>query len=267
MEIVMRLFILTTLAVLASVANTQGQENANSEKGAFLWDVSQPSAELLTTDKWYISNFSIEKPSFRTAWDRDNVELSNTSLTLSLHPAPNGHEKEFLGSEVQFQTPTHYGRYEVVMTAARGEGIISSFFTYTGAYFGTPHDEIDFEFLGRDTTKVWLNGYTDGQSLPGQWIELGFDAADEPHLYAFEWTPDSITWFVDGRELWQVTAADATLPSLPGKVYINIWAGGPGQKNWSGSASPQQTARAQYFCMSHQPLGFDTPQCSDRSTP
>ena len=41
---------------------------------------------------------------------------------------------------------TGYGRYEVVMTAAKGNGIISSFFTYTGPYFGDPHDEIDFEF-------------------------------------------------------------------------------------------------------------------------
>ena len=149
------------------------------------------------------------------------------------------------------------------MTSARGEGVISAFFTYTGPHFDTPHDEIDFEFLGRDTTKVWVTRFADGKRLPGKWIDLGFDSAEAPHLYAFEWLEDKIIWYADGRELMRVTAEETTLPVTPGRVYISLWAGGEQQKNWSGIAPDDTVAVAKYQCMSYRPVGGDNRQCSD----
>src|SRR6056297_2922029 len=115
------------------------------------------------------------------------ISQSRTSPSARRGPhdpaRPERCEQDFVGAEVQRSRRTHFGHYEVVMRAARGHGVISSFFTYTGPYFGDPHEEIDFEFLGRDPTKVWLNRFYDGEKLPGQWIELGFDASEAPHLY------------------------------------------------------------------------------------
>jgi len=223
----------------------------------------------LTPDAWYISNFAIKKPDFRTAWSRNNARIVDGALELSLRPpradvpAERGTAKDFIGAEVQRQPLTRYGRYEVVMTAARGEGVISSLFTYTGPHFGTQHDEIDFEFLGRDTTKVWLNRFVDGQKLPGEWTDLGFDSAEAPHLYAFDWTSEEIVWTVDGRELLRVKAEDKPLPVTPGKIYINIWAGGEPQEAWSGNAPDGTEAVARYHCLSFRPAGSEAPQCSD----
>ena len=217
------------------------------------------------SNDWYIANFSIQRPSFRTAWRRQSVsrDSKDNAVVLSLVPAVEEAKKDFFGAEVQRKAATGYGRYEVIMTAARGNGIISSFFTYTGPYFGDPHDEIDFEFLGRDTTKVWLNRFVDGKKLPGKWVDLGFDSAEEPHLYAFDWLPDRIVWYVDGRELMRVTSDEKAIPSHPSKIYINIWGGGPAQTNWSGNAPDDSRAQARYYCVSYRPVGADTPTCGD----
>src|SRR3546814_5746693 len=58
-----------------------------------------------------------------------------------------------------------------------------------------PHDEIDFEFLGKSPRQVQVNYYTAGKGGHETMIDLGFDASEDFHTYAFEWRPDSIRWF------------------------------------------------------------------------
>ena len=259
---ILGIFVAFALPGMAPSQTTQEQEIDPSS--AFIWHTGQETKPQDAKKDWFTSNFSIANPRFRTGWSRSAVQIDGDALVLFLRPSSEGSEKDFVGGELQRRRPTHFGRYEVEMTAARGEGVISSFFTYTGPHFDDPHDEIDFEFLGRDTTKVWLNRFVGGSKLPGQWIDLGFDAADEPHLYAFEWLPDEIIWYVDGRELLRVDDGEKAIPEHPGKVYINIWAGGERQRQWSGVAPDTQSTSARYYCMSYQPLGSDTEQCSDR---
>lgn len=213
-------------------------------------------------DVWYISNFTIKHPNFVTAWRRHGVRALKAGIDLKLHPDPKA-EKPFAGAEVQRRGFFHYGRYEVVMRPARGSGIVSAFFTYTGPSFGAPHDEIDIEFLGRDTTKIWLNRFVEGRKLPGQWIDLGFDAAEAPRLYSFDWRPEGITWAVEGRALLRIDAATQKIPTQPQKIFLNIWAGNPAQAPWTGPTPADAAGRARYLCVSYRPPGDDGPQCSD----
>ena len=245
-----------------ATAAMAGSAAADETAPGFILDAGEFSRADIQP-QWFTSNFTIKTSGFRTAWRKALVSTQDGRIMLQLRPAPAGHDKDFLGSEVQRRERTHFGRYEVVMTAARGDGVISSFFTYTGPWFDDPHDEIDFEFLGRDPTKVWAMAFADGQKLSGRWIDLGFDAAEAPHLYAFEWHPDRIIWYVDGKEILRVTEADGPLPQTPGKIYSNIWAGGKAQRNWSGEAPIWTRAAASYDCMSYRPFGVDAPQCSD----
>lgn len=246
-------------ALLVSAMAGQAQEST-----AFLSRMDDLNDESL----WYLAEFAQNRESFRTAWKRGLITRApDGGVSLSLQPAPPDAEKSFLGAEVQRTRRTHFGRYEVMMTAARGEGVISSFFTYTGPHFGDPHDEIDFEFLGRDTTKVWLTRFVGGQRLPGRWIDLGLDAAEGPHLYAFEWLPDRLVWSVDGRELMRVTEEETTIPQDPQRIFFNIWAGGPGQRDWSGEAPDDMQASADYYCVSYRPPGSEAQMCSDVMSP
>lgn len=82
-----------------------------------------------------------------------------------------------------------YGLYEVSMKPAKNTGIVSSFFTYTGPAHGTQWDEIDIEFLGKDTTKAQFNYFTNGVGGHEKVINLGFDASQGFHTYAFDWQP------------------------------------------------------------------------------
>ena len=256
------LLLLGTVLFLGGSVLVAGQARAQPE-GAFLsrFDEAGPLPE-----GWRISHFSVGPSHYQTIWRRQSVRLGGSEgapLELWLHPAPPEAQKNFLGGEVQRARRTHFGHYEVEMQAARGDGVISSFFTYTGPYFGDPHDEIDFEFLGRDTTKVWINRFAKGKRLPGRWIDLGFDAAAAPHLYALDWFPDRLVWYVDGREILRIEAPEHAIPDIPGRIYVNIWTGGPDQALWSGVAPPDTKSVASYHCISYRRPGEDAPMCSD----
>ena len=128
----------------------------------------------------------------------------------------------YAGGEYRSKDFYGYGRYEVRMKAIKNDGVVSSFFTYTGPSDNNPWDEIDIEILGKDTTKVQFNYFTDGQGNHEYVHELGFDASEDFHDYAFEWHKDKIVWFVDGIEVY--TATD-NIPSTPSKIMMNAWCG------------------------------------------
>ena len=108
------------------------------------------------------------------------------------------------------------------MQAIKNDGVVSSFFTYTGPSDNNPWDEIDIEILGKDTTKVQLNYYKDGQGGHEFMYDLGFDASEAYHTYGFDWQPDHITWYVDGKA---VHTMYGNMPNTPGKIMMNTWPG------------------------------------------
>lgn len=214
-------------------------------------------------DRWSRANFDRKGP-FATGWRRRLVEPGgDDGMVLRLRPAPKDAVKPYHGAEIQRRGLHHFGRYEIIMRAARGDGLVSAFFTYTGPYFGDPHDEIDFEFLGRDTTKVWLNLFADGDRLPGRWVPLGFDAADGLHLYTFDWTEDEIVWTADGAVLLRVTADEHPLPDDPGRLFVNIWAGNARMNDWLAPPGADARGEAQVYCISYRPTGVPGRGCSD----
>ena len=105
------------------------------------------------------------------------------------------------------------------------------FFTYTGPSDNNPWDEIDVEILGKDTTKVQFNYYTNGKGNHEFMYDLGFDASEDFHTYAFEWSENKITWYVDGQEAY---SADKDIPVTEGKIMMNAWNG----KNVDGWLKP-----------------------------
>jgi len=158
-----------------------------------------------------------------------------------------------------------FGRYDIIMKAARGDGVISAFYTYTGPVFGTPHDEIDFEFLGRNTREVQLNYFVAGVPQLGYAAPLDFDAADGFHLYTIEWGPDKIIWYADGKEIFRVAKSAQDMPEHPGKIIAEIWAA-KGIDKWAGRLSASSLpAKALVRCISFSPAGTDGPNCTDTS--
>lgn len=83
-----------------------------------------------------------------------------------------------------------------------------------------PWDEIDIEFLGKDTTKVRLNWLKNRKGNHEHLCSLGFDASEASHTYGFEWRKGGIKFFVDGEQVYQ---AMSEVPENPGRIMVNLW--------------------------------------------
>ncbi len=168
---------------------------------------------------------------FNCFWHKENVPFQDGVLKLIVAKSPNpaADKVPYSGGEYRSKATYGYGRYEVVMKAIKNDGVVSSFFTYTGPSEGDPWDEIDFEVLGKDTTKVQLNYFRDGKGGHEKMIDLGFDASEDFHTYAFEWRKNSIIWFVDGKEVFRRENED--FPVTKQKIMMNAW-NGKGVDEW-----------------------------------
>ena len=119
----------------------------------------------------------------------------------------------------------------------------------TGVFLhrNSPRQEIDIEFLGRNTRLLMVNVYYNpgGEGATFEYgylgtptvIDLGFDASDAFHRYSIAWTPSSIAWFVDGRVVHERINWDPTpIPHLPMRFFINLWP--PRSRKLAGVLSP-----------------------------
>lgn len=159
---------------------------------------------------------------FNVTWRKENCTFNDGKMQLIIDKDTLGGSVPYSGGEYRSKEFYGYGRYEVRMKAIKNDGVVSSFFTYTGPTDNNPWDEIDIEILGKDTTKVQFNYFTDSKGNHEYMYDLGFDAAEDFHNYAFEWHKDKIVWFVDGKEVY---TAEESIPVTPGKIMMNAWCG------------------------------------------
>tara|TARA_R110002020_G_scaffold309301_2_gene525318 strand:- start:151426 stop:152469 length:1044 start_codon:yes stop_codon:yes gene_type:complete len=215
---------------------------------------------------FYRSDFANPDGHYGGDWSPKNIKQTAEGAELQVR-----HEQSrsgpFTGAEMKTVNTYGYGRYEVVMRPSKGSGLVSSFFTYTGSYEGTAHDEIDIEFLGLDTSRIHFNYFRKGKTGASATFDLPFDASEADHLYAFEWSPEGITWYVDGKPYYKTVEGDAFVPKTPGSIIINNWAGKPFITGWTGKPTFASGAAAHYSCMSFAPLGDNTRSCSDLFLP
>nr|WP_321362294.1 family 16 glycosylhydrolase [uncultured Hyphomonas sp.] len=216
----------------------------------------------LSPDRFYISHHSNDKGFQGGDWVTENVSVSSDGLRLDVTPTGNP-KKPYALAEVQMLGTYGYGRYETIMRPAKGSGLVSAFFTYTGPYFGKPHDEIDIEFVGKDTSIIELNYFHNGKTGSSARIKLPFDASEKDHLYGFDWKPEGISWYVDGKLIYQTPANDPHLPETPGRLMISNWTGKKELQQWHGVPDFGDRGSAYYSCISFTPLGENTRRCSD----
>ena len=153
-------------------------------------------------------------------------------MTLHLTDEPTA-QRQYSGAEYRTKDSFLYGKFVVRMKGAPGSGVISSFFTYRD-----PPDprwnEIDIEFLGKDTTLIQFNPWWDWwPNCDPVTYDLPYDAADDFHEYTFEWTPDYIRWTVDGDTYHVFRGAGVNLSQ---KIMMNIWISST--VDWAGPFNP-----------------------------
>ncbi|MBN1799667.1 MAG: family 16 glycosylhydrolase [Spirochaetales bacterium] len=192
-------------------------------------DVLQDPFDSYDTTVWHKADGWSNGRPFNCTWRATQVTFADGLMRLALEK-DTVKRPPYKSGEYRTNDFCNYGLYEVRMKPARNIGIVSSFFTYTGPSDGNPWDEIDIEFLGKDTTRMQINYWTDGVGGHEVMIDLSFDAADNYHTYAFEWLADSITWYVDGTA---VHTATSNIPGTPSRIMMNLWPG-IGVDSWLG---------------------------------
>lgn len=205
---------LVVAGLMATVGGSEMKAEAAQFTGEYYgvgFDADEPT--MHKADGW--SNGGM----FNCTWRASNVWFSDGKMNLKIDWDSNG---GYSGGEYRTNDTFGYGMYDVSLKAIKNDGVVTSFFTYTGPTDGTVWDEIDIEILGKDTTKVQFNYYTNGVGGHEYLYDLGFDASKGFHQYGFLWLPGSITWYVDGKAVYTATR---DIPSTPGKIMMNVWPG------------------------------------------
>ena len=185
---------------------------------------------------------------FDCTWSKNNVAFSGGKMNLSI---TGNSWQGYKGAEYRTTQAFGFGMYDVSMKPIKNDGVVSSFFTYTGPSDGTVWDEIDIEFLGKNTNQVQFNYYTRGQGNHEYVYNLGFDASQSFHQYGFYWDRSSITWYVDQKPVYKATR---DIPTTPGKIMMNVW-NGKGVDEWLKHYNGKAPLTAQYDWISYTAPG------------
>jgi endo-1,3-1,4-beta-glycanase ExoK len=217
-------------------------------------------------DKFWLSETHAVDSFYGGRWAPENAITTPQGMALQVKREP-GENVPFSIAEARSKQRVGYGRYEAVMQVGKGSGLVSAFFTYTGPYAGDPHDEVDIEFLGKDTSKVEFNYWRNGKRGKHAKFDLPFDASAAPHLYAFEWLPDRITWYVDGVAYYSTEPDDAFIPRTSGRLYFSHWTGVPKMQGWHGTPKFESGEATIVSCTSFTPINDSTQTCGDSFHP
>jgi hypothetical protein len=134
-----------------------------------------------------------------------------------------------------------FGRVEVKMKAAPGQGIVSSCVLQSDDL-----DEIDWEWIGNQQDQVQSIYFSKGDaSTSGRGAAFHMDNPTEGfHTYTIDWTSTELVWQVDGKTQRALKATDANgqYPQTPMLVKLGVWSGGdasnaPGTIAWAGGST------------------------------
>lgn len=159
------------------------------------------------------------------------VEYQDSGLQLTLSK-----RKENPSLKLDFYIM--FGRVEVVMKAAPGNGIILSFYLQSDDM-----DEIDIELFGGNPYQFSSNFFSKGDTSTydrGQYHSTGTSPLTNYHTYTIDWTENGIMWGVDDKPVRTVLASDPRgYPQSPMYIMMGLWAGGDedneqGTIEWAG---------------------------------
>ena len=255
-----------------SVAGTGWLAMVNSAERNRFWTTPDASFtdELTAHDssRWLRAGVWSNGGVFANVWLPDHVTFDGEKMSLRIDDknqsggnCPTGCDgKPYAAGAYRTHALYGYGCFEARMKPIGQSGVVSSLFTYNDSFNKPPdgdgqflHNEIDIEFVGKDTTRFQANFYTQGWDSHEHWIDLGYDAASSFQNYGFKWTDDTIRWYVNGTEVYSVTnSATITVPTITAggsqRLFMNTWpvTQAAGVEAWAGPFSYSEPLSAEY---------------------
>ena len=248
------------LPALGLAAAPAGDAGAASDGWQLVWaDEFDGAGPDLDRTKWVLEEgghgWGNEELQFYRD-DRANARVEDGALVITARRERFGRgdvTRDFTSARLKTQGVFEqaYGRFEARILLPRGRGIWPAFWMLGGdiADVGWPEcGEIDvMEHIGSEPGRVFGTVHGPGYSgaagvsahhdLPG-----GAAFADGFHLFAVEWEPRAIRWYVDGELYRTVTPADLPAGARwafdhPFFLLLNVAVGG----RWPGSPDQSTT--------------------------
>jgi endo-1,3-1,4-beta-glycanase ExoK len=197
----------------------------------------QDQFDTVDTSRWSLMTHS---------WDGNlaqfsttNAEVADGILKLNLTPAPEGAAKPYSGVEYRSKDTLEFGKVEARIRFAKGSAVVSSLVLIYTPWPPDDWNELDIEFLGKNTDRVQFNHMINippadpiaGHKQYPKLVNLSFDPAASFHDYAIEWVPGRARFSVDGQVLHETTEEMQRMV-LPQNILLTIWASG--SAGWAG---------------------------------
>ncbi|KAF3218397.1 hypothetical protein TWF679_000925 [Orbilia oligospora] len=219
-------FVLIAAALLPA-AFAQTSSDCNPLKGCFKDDPA-----LGTTYSWDYTKNHGEAPRFDIVSSASRISYQDDGMHMSVTMKGDS-------PTLQSQFYIFWGRAEIVMKAGPGAGIVSSLVFQSDVL-----DEIDVEFIGNQPGNVQTNIFSKGNQdvhIYGANTAVA-DTVGVFHKYTVDWTPQQITWSIDGnvvRVLSRAELGEVVYPQTPMQIKFGPWAAGdpsnaPGTIEWAG---------------------------------
>jgi beta-glucanase (GH16 family) len=154
-------------------------------------------------------------------------------LTITAAPGPNAAGLPYVSGII---TTAHsfsqlYGYFEVRARLPAGRGLWPAIWLLPSDHSWPPELDI-MEMLGSDPSVIFVGTHSivgNHVAATTTRVDVG-DTTDDFHLYAVNWTAQTITWYFDGRPIFrEPTPADLHRPMY---LLINLAVGGVG--SWPG---------------------------------
>jgi beta-glucanase (GH16 family) len=163
--------------------------------------------DAFNSNRWLKSDHVIG----RTDFDPDNAVVNNGQLRLRI---PGGTTD---GAEIESRNYYGYGIYRARIRTADAPTSLTGFFLYRSPDL---YAEIDVEIYNDGMGDVDFVTYANGQRTHHAAQRFAFDPSADFHTYRFDYTAESLEFYVDGDlvQTWTDGIPDASM-----KLLVNTW--------------------------------------------
>ncbi|KAI8577508.1 hypothetical protein K450DRAFT_252015 [Umbelopsis ramanniana AG] len=157
---------------------------------------------------------------FTDVWCGQNAIIQGGKMDLSLNKK--------CGPDISTNLNVQSGLFEVDLETSWGSGVVTAITLFSAGTGEDKRDEVDMEFIGTDVTTVQTTYFVEGVHVPGATQSVDFQVASNTstsrHIYGMEYTPDSISWYIDGRKVNTVLKKDGVpFPTKPVDLNLSLW--------------------------------------------
>jgi beta-glucanase (GH16 family) len=157
------------------------------------------------------------------------------------------------------------GYLQISMKAPAGDGAWPGLWLLPGKGAGNSRDNFEIDIQeggytgsGPANQAFSANLHTPGGNF-GKVINTGVDLTADFHTYAIDWVPGkSITWYLDGKQMAQVTSAQMPIPNQPMELIIDNQVANSNTAGWHtvlGSSTPSSMEMRVDAIQLYQPSG------------